>query len=88
MNANPLRTGFVMEQVLGHVSHYQTLRNVVDGDASIHPYWVEVTYAGNGRLERLPRVPRGISGTLRGFSSTPRSRRCSSGTCWRARPRC
>ncbi len=67
MNANPLRTGFVMEQVLGHVSHYQTLRNVVDGDASIHPYWVEVTYAGNGRLERLPRVPRGISGTLRGF---------------------
>jgi glycosyltransferase involved in cell wall biosynthesis len=63
----PLRTGFVMEQVLGHVSHYQTLRSVVEHEPNIEAHWVEVTYAGRGRLERLPRVPPAVSGTLRGF---------------------
>jgi glycosyltransferase involved in cell wall biosynthesis len=63
----PLRAGFVMEQVLGHVSHYQSLRNVIERDASVTPHWVEVTYAGDGLLERLPKIPASISGTLRGF---------------------
>jgi glycosyltransferase involved in cell wall biosynthesis len=56
-----------MEQVLGHVSHYQTLRAVVDREVGIDPHWVEVTYAGSGRLEGIPGLPKGISGTLRGF---------------------
>jgi glycosyltransferase involved in cell wall biosynthesis len=67
MSTSPLRTGFVMEQVLGHVSHYQTLRTVVERDASIAPHWVEVTYSGQGLLERLPRLPAAVSGTARGF---------------------
>jgi glycosyltransferase involved in cell wall biosynthesis len=62
-----LRIGFVMEQVLGHVSHYQTLRRVIDDVAEVDPRWVEVTYAGDGLLERLPRIPRGVSGTARGY---------------------
>lgn len=62
-----LRTGFVMEQVLGHVSHYQTLRTVVEHESSIDPHWVEVTYSGDGLLEKLPRIPAAVSGTARGF---------------------
>jgi hypothetical protein len=63
----PLRAGFVMEQVLGHVSHYQTLKRVVDREPAVDPRWVEVTYAGSGRLERVPKLPASVSGTLRGF---------------------
>jgi glycosyltransferase involved in cell wall biosynthesis len=57
-----------MEQVLGHISHYDTLRRVVERDSSeIDPRWIEVTYAGNGRLERLHQLPESVRGTLRGF---------------------
>jgi len=62
-----LRAGFVMEQVLGHISHYDTLRRVVERETAIDPHWIEVTYTGNGRLERLRRLPEGVRGTLRGF---------------------
>lgn len=64
---NTMRVGFVMEQVLGHVSHYQTLRRVVDQMSDVDPRWVEVTYAGDGLLEKLPMLPRGASGTARGY---------------------
>jgi glycosyltransferase involved in cell wall biosynthesis len=68
MTATRLRAGFVMEQVLGHVSHYDTLRRVVERDShEIDPRWIEVTYAGNGRIERLNRLPESVRGTLRGF---------------------
>jgi glycosyltransferase involved in cell wall biosynthesis len=62
-----LQVGFVMEQVLGHVTHYQTLRRVLACDGRIAPHWLEVTYQGNGRLERLPALPPSVRGTLRGF---------------------
>src|SRR5436309_2717330 len=62
-----LRTGFVMEQVLGHVSHYQTLRTVISAEGLLDPTWIEVTYRGDGLLERLPRLPAAVSGTARGF---------------------
>jgi glycosyltransferase involved in cell wall biosynthesis len=70
MNATaigPLRVGFVMEQVLGHVTHYQTLRRVLDGESRIAPHWLEVSYVGAGWVERLPGLPRSVRGTLRGF---------------------
>ena len=63
----PLRAGFVMEQVLGHVTHYRTLRRILEGDAMLDPHWVEVTYAGDGWLECSSHLPSGVSGTLRGF---------------------
>ncbi len=65
--AAQLRVGFVMEQVLGHVTHYHTLRRVLERDERVDAHWLEVTYAGNGRLERLTALPRSVRGTLRGF---------------------
>ncbi len=62
-----LRASFVMEQVLGHVSHYRTLRAVLDADASVDPRWIEVTYEGAGRLERMSAVPAPVRSTARGF---------------------
>jgi glycosyltransferase involved in cell wall biosynthesis len=56
-----------MEQVLGHVSHYQTIRRVIDDLPEVDPHWVEVTYAGEGVLEKLPLIPGGVSGTARGY---------------------
>lgn len=64
---NALRIVFVMEQVLGHVSHYQTLRRVIAGEPDVEPNWVEVSYAGAGMLEALPLLPRSVSGTARGY---------------------
>jgi glycosyltransferase involved in cell wall biosynthesis len=67
MAPTALRAGFVMEQVLGHVSHYRTLRTVLDAEPAMAPRWVEVTYEGNGRLERVPALPGPVRGTMRGF---------------------
>jgi glycosyltransferase involved in cell wall biosynthesis len=60
-----MRVGFVMEQVLGHISHYLTLRQVVDREPDVEARWVEVTYAGTGLIERL--LPRALSGVARGY---------------------
>jgi glycosyltransferase involved in cell wall biosynthesis len=62
-----LRAGFVMEQVLGHVSHYRTLRAAIEREPEIDARWVEVTYEGAGRLEHLRPVPPPVRATLRGF---------------------
>jgi glycosyltransferase involved in cell wall biosynthesis len=67
MRTSALRAGFVMEQVLGHVSHYRTLRAILDAEPEITPRWVEVTYEGDGRLERLAAVPAAVRSTMRGF---------------------
>ena len=65
--AAALRVGMVMEQVLGHVSHYLTLRRVFEHEPGIDPRWVEVTYVGDGWLERATALPRAVRGTLRGY---------------------
>jgi glycosyltransferase involved in cell wall biosynthesis len=62
-----LRVGFVMEQVLGHVSHYQTLRGVMAQEPEVEATWIEVTYAGAGVLEKLPLLPWFVSSTARGY---------------------
>src|SRR4051812_6831048 len=63
-----LRVGFVMEQVLGHVAHYQTLRRVLDRSPILDPHWVEVTYhESDGQLERLAFLPPSVRGTARGY---------------------
>jgi len=61
------RFGFVMEQVLGHVTHYQTLRRMVDQRADVNSHWVEVTYRGESLTERLRLAPAAVRGTFRGF---------------------
>jgi len=62
-----LRVGFVMEQVLGHVTHCHTLRRVLQRDQRVDALWLEVTYTGEGRVERLTALPQSVRGTMRGF---------------------
>ncbi len=38
------RFAFVVEQTLGHVTYYQTLRTVIDGDPSVAGSWYPITY--------------------------------------------
>ena len=65
--SHPLRAAFVMEQVLGHVTHYHTLRRCLAEMPEVEPRWVEVTYRRDGWWDRLRIVPSPIRSTLRGF---------------------
>lgn len=59
--------GFIMQQVLGHITAYHNLRRFVDQDESVVPTWTEVTYhEPEGWIERLPLVRPGIKGVARG----------------------
>ncbi len=59
--------GFVMQQVLGHISVYRNIRRFVEQDASIAPTWVEVTFhQPGGWIERLPLAPGRVKGAARG----------------------
>jgi glycosyltransferase involved in cell wall biosynthesis len=54
----PLRVGFVMEQVLGHVTWYQNLRRGVEAIGEIEARWIETSmFDPRGLLERTPGVP-------------------------------
>lgn len=48
--------GFVMEQTLGHVTHYHNLRQWAETDPGIDPEWLEVPYEAEDRWSRLPGV--------------------------------
>lgn len=61
------RFGFVMQQVLGHITVYRHVRRFVGEDCSVRPAWAEVTYTQrDGWLERSP-LPAGLRGSLRGI---------------------
>jgi glycosyltransferase involved in cell wall biosynthesis len=63
----PLRVAFVMEQHLGHRSFYENLRCHVEADPTVHAWWTPVGYgASDSWWERLPGVPAGARGALRG----------------------
>lgn len=49
-----LRLCFVMEQTLGHVTHYKNLRAAVDAEAAVEATWFPLTFAPRGTLETLP----------------------------------
>jgi glycosyltransferase involved in cell wall biosynthesis len=57
-----------MEQVLGHTSHYHTLRSALERVPDLDARWVEVTYQGDGVIERLRPLPISVRSTLRGFT--------------------
>jgi glycosyltransferase involved in cell wall biosynthesis len=60
------RFGFIMQQVLGHITAYQHFRRSVEQDASVAPVWTEVTYyEPGGRIERLPLLPSTLKGVAR-----------------------
>jgi glycosyltransferase involved in cell wall biosynthesis len=50
----PVRTAFVMEQALGHVTHYKNLRAVAAEHASVSPTWLPVPFAVRGPARLLP----------------------------------
>ncbi len=53
----PLRTAFVMEQALGHVTHYRNLREFTDRQPDIAPVWLPIPFEVRG-LARLAPVLR------------------------------
>lgn len=60
------RFGFIMQQVLGHITAYQHFRHSVEQDVSVAPVWTEVTYyEPDGLIERLPLLPSTLKGVAR-----------------------
>ena len=57
----------VMDQQVGLRSQYLNFEHVIGQDSSINATWVPVRYeADAGPLSRMPGIPKGIQGTLRG----------------------
>lgn len=50
----PIRTAFVMEQALGHVTHYQNLREFTDRQQDISPVWLPIPYDVHGPERLVP----------------------------------
>jgi len=46
--------GFIVEQALGHITHYQNLKYWVDKDTNIKPNWMPVGANTNDIWEKLP----------------------------------
>lgn len=46
--------GFIVEQALGHITHYQNLKYWVDKDINIKPNWMPVGASTNDIWEKLP----------------------------------
>jgi glycosyltransferase involved in cell wall biosynthesis len=67
----PLRVGFVMEQVLGHVTVAQNLSRAMAGIVGVEARWVETPlYRQGGGVERIPLLPSYVRGGLRGLIDT------------------
>jgi glycosyltransferase involved in cell wall biosynthesis len=49
-----LRAAFVMEQTLGHVTHYQNLRLAASHQTAVTPTWLPVPFPVNGLERYLP----------------------------------
>jgi glycosyltransferase involved in cell wall biosynthesis len=50
------RAAFVMEQTLGHVTHYRNLRAVVGQHRDVVPTWLPVPFDVSGRARHVPLV--------------------------------
>lgn len=48
------RFSFIMEQTLGHVTHYKNLRATIDAEPSVEATWYPLAFAPRGTLETLP----------------------------------
>lgn len=51
-----VRTAFVMEQTLGHVTHARNLEAVVAGQTGIDPTWLPISFAPRGPERFMPMV--------------------------------
>jgi len=50
----PIRTAFVMEQALGHVTHYKNLRGFTEQQVDISPIWLPIPYEVHGAERLVP----------------------------------
>ncbi len=50
----PIRTAFVMEQALGHVTHYKNLRGFTEEQSDISPTWLPIPYEVSGAERLVP----------------------------------
>ncbi len=55
-NGSQYRIGFVMEQNLGHGTHYRNLQRYVSEDARIAPIWMPIHFEATGVMRLLPLV--------------------------------
>jgi glycosyltransferase involved in cell wall biosynthesis len=55
-NMVPARIGFVMEQNLGHGTHYRNLRRYVTENEGIAPVWMPIPFEATGLAGSLPLV--------------------------------
>jgi glycosyltransferase involved in cell wall biosynthesis len=62
--AHTFRPGFVVEQILGHITHSLNLKRVLDQEESCDPVWIDVPFRPDGLNYRLP--PLSINWSLRG----------------------
>jgi glycosyltransferase involved in cell wall biosynthesis len=49
-----VRLGFLIEQTLGHVTHYVNLRSAIDADSSVDAVWYPLGFEATGPFETLP----------------------------------
>jgi glycosyltransferase involved in cell wall biosynthesis len=69
-----IKAGFVMEQHLGHRSYYLNLHRFISKSTLFRSTWFEVTYSlENTWLDKIPLLPKHLSGTLVGLSQVRRS---------------
>ncbi len=50
------RCSFVMEQTLGHVTHYRNLRSAIEADGRLGATWFPLAFPPAGRVESLPLI--------------------------------
>jgi glycosyltransferase involved in cell wall biosynthesis len=50
----PIRAAFVMEQALGHITHYRNLREFTDKQQDINPVWLPIRYEVRGPERLVP----------------------------------
>lgn len=74
--ARPLRIGFVMEQVLGHVTVADNLRRAVSSLGEVEARWVETQlYDPRGLPERMPGLPPYVRAGVRAWLDLHRTLR-------------
>jgi glycosyltransferase involved in cell wall biosynthesis len=56
ITTHPLRVGFVLEQALGHVTYGRNVVSALEGRNDIDPVWIEVPFAPQGWVGRMPGV--------------------------------
>jgi len=53
---NPVRAAFVVEQTLGHVTHYRNLRNFAEQQYDVAPVWLPIAFEVRGPTRLIPLV--------------------------------